>query len=159
MEEWLGARAGDSPCCEVCGDRPCRTMEVDGQTYEAIPEDLIVKAAILAEHDRLAAESLLEHRHTGSAVAREFKRQATPRTIGMVLMKHGVFSFGDTARESYERMIDLVDRAERYLAAQRAWRSAKMSASGGMGCVGSRKAGRFQVIVGGKGLVSMQRAR
>lgn len=48
MEEWLGASAGNSPCCEVCGDLPCRTMEVDGQTYEAIPEDLIVKAAIIA---------------------------------------------------------------------------------------------------------------
>jgi hypothetical protein len=48
MEEWLGARAGSSPCCAVCGDLPCRTMEVDGRTYEAIPEDLIVKAAIIA---------------------------------------------------------------------------------------------------------------
>jgi rhamnose utilization protein RhaD (predicted bifunctional aldolase and dehydrogenase)/NAD(P)-dependent dehydrogenase (short-subunit alcohol dehydrogenase family) len=55
------------------------------------------------------------------AVAREFKRQATPRTIGVVLMKHGVFSFGDTARESYDRMIALVRRAERYLESQRAW--------------------------------------
>ncbi len=57
------------------------------------------------------------------AVAREFKRQATPRTIGMVLMKHGVFSFGATARESYDRMIDLVDRAERYLESRRAWKA------------------------------------
>lgn len=48
MEEWLGARAGNSPCCEVCGNLPCRTMEVDGQTYEAIPEDLIVEAALIA---------------------------------------------------------------------------------------------------------------
>lgn len=48
MEEWLGAIAGNSPCCEVCGDLPCRTVQVDGQTYEAIPEDLIVKAAIIA---------------------------------------------------------------------------------------------------------------
>lgn len=48
MEQWLGARAGNSPCCEVCGDLPCRTMEVDGQTYEAIPEELIIKAAIIA---------------------------------------------------------------------------------------------------------------
>jgi rhamnose utilization protein RhaD (predicted bifunctional aldolase and dehydrogenase)/NAD(P)-dependent dehydrogenase (short-subunit alcohol dehydrogenase family) len=45
-------------------------------------------------------------------VAREFERQATTRTIGMILLKHGVFSFGATARESYERMIDLVSRAE-----------------------------------------------
>ena len=55
------------------------------------------------------------------AVAREYERQATPRTVGVVLLKHGIFSFGDTAREAYERMIDLVDRAERHLAEHRAW--------------------------------------
>jgi rhamnose utilization protein RhaD (predicted bifunctional aldolase and dehydrogenase)/NAD(P)-dependent dehydrogenase (short-subunit alcohol dehydrogenase family) len=55
-------------------------------------------------------------------VAREFKRQATPRTIGVVLLKHGAFSFGNSARESYDRMIELVQRAERYLESQRAWR-------------------------------------
>ncbi len=42
-------------------------------------------------------------------------------TIGMVLLNHGVFSFGDSAEESYERMIALVSRAEAYLAEQRAW--------------------------------------
>jgi rhamnose utilization protein RhaD (predicted bifunctional aldolase and dehydrogenase)/NAD(P)-dependent dehydrogenase (short-subunit alcohol dehydrogenase family) len=34
---------------------------------------------------------------------------------GMVLMNHGVFTFGDDARESYERMIRLVSMAEEYL--------------------------------------------
>jgi rhamnose utilization protein RhaD (predicted bifunctional aldolase and dehydrogenase)/NAD(P)-dependent dehydrogenase (short-subunit alcohol dehydrogenase family) len=34
---------------------------------------------------------------------------------GMVLMHHGLFTWGATARESYERMITLVDLAERYL--------------------------------------------
>ncbi len=48
-------------------------------------------------------------------------QQAGPNTIGMVLMKHGMFSFGATARESYERMIALVERAERYLADHNAW--------------------------------------
>lgn len=48
LEAWLGARAGNSPCCEVCGDLPCRTVEVDGQTYEAVPVDLIVKAGLIA---------------------------------------------------------------------------------------------------------------
>ncbi len=43
------------------------------------------------------------------------------RTLGIVLMNHGIFSFGDTARESYERMIELVTRAESYLAARDAW--------------------------------------
>lgn len=37
---------------------------------------------------------------------------------GIVLLNHGVFSFGDDARSSYERMIALVTRAEDYLAAQ-----------------------------------------
>ena len=43
------------------------------------------------------------------------------RTLGMVLEHHGVFSFGDGARESYERMIFLVRQAEDYLRAQKAW--------------------------------------
>jgi len=51
----------------------------------------------------------------------EFAKQRSPNTIGMVLMNHGIFSFGDTARESYERMIDLVSRAEDYLRQQQAW--------------------------------------
>jgi len=34
----------------------------------------------------------------------------------IVLEKHGIFSWGDTAEESYERMIDAVTRAERSLA-------------------------------------------
>jgi rhamnose utilization protein RhaD (predicted bifunctional aldolase and dehydrogenase)/NAD(P)-dependent dehydrogenase (short-subunit alcohol dehydrogenase family) len=54
-------------------------------------------------------------------VAREFVRAATAETIGLVLMKHGIFSFGESARESYERMVDLVGRAEAYLARHRAW--------------------------------------
>lgn len=49
------------------------------------------------------------------ACAREFPRQAHAGTLGMVLLNHGIFSFGDTARESYERMIGLVRRAEDYL--------------------------------------------
>lgn len=48
MEEWLGARAGHSRCCEACGDLPCRTLEVEGQSYEAVPAELIVKAALIA---------------------------------------------------------------------------------------------------------------
>ncbi len=35
---------------------------------------------------------------------------------GIVLLNHGVFSFGDDAKSSYERMIALVSRAEDYLA-------------------------------------------
>jgi len=44
--------------------------------------------------------------------------EAHPGVEGLVLLKHGVFSFGETARESYERMIALVTAAEDYLAAK-----------------------------------------
>src|SRR5436305_3785161 len=42
--------------------------------------------------------------------ARLFPAAAGPRTIGMVLLQHGIFSFGDSARESYERVIALRTR-------------------------------------------------
>ena len=38
---------------------------------------------------------------------------AQPDAIGMVWANHGVMTWGDTAHESYDRMIDLVSRAER----------------------------------------------
>ena len=38
-----------------------------------------------------------------------------PKAEGLILDKHGIFSFGASARESYERMIDLVTRAEERL--------------------------------------------
>jgi rhamnose utilization protein RhaD (predicted bifunctional aldolase and dehydrogenase)/NAD(P)-dependent dehydrogenase (short-subunit alcohol dehydrogenase family) len=53
--------------------------------------------------------------------AREFPKQAKKGTVGMVLLSHGVFSFAEDARESYELMIELVSLAEKYLAAQKAW--------------------------------------
>ncbi|MCC7397238.1 MAG: bifunctional aldolase/short-chain dehydrogenase [Planctomycetes bacterium] len=47
------------------------------------------------------------------AVADAFER--APRCRGIVLAKHGLFTFGATARESYERTIELVERARRYV--------------------------------------------
>jgi rhamnose utilization protein RhaD (predicted bifunctional aldolase and dehydrogenase) len=41
---------------------------------------------------------------------------ARPGLKGMILLNHGVFSFGDTARASYERMIELVSIAEGHIA-------------------------------------------
>lgn len=35
-----------------------------------------------------------------------------PGVEGMILLKHGVFTFGDTARQAYERMIEMVTLAE-----------------------------------------------
>ena len=53
--------------------------------------------------------------------AREFPKQASSKTVGMVLVSHGIFSFGADARESYERMIELVSMAEEYLQKRKAW--------------------------------------
>ncbi|MCC6890803.1 MAG: bifunctional aldolase/short-chain dehydrogenase [Hyphomicrobiales bacterium] len=44
------------------------------------------------------------------AAADVFER--TPGVEGLILHKHGIFSFGESAREAYERMIALVSRAE-----------------------------------------------
>jgi rhamnose utilization protein RhaD (predicted bifunctional aldolase and dehydrogenase)/NAD(P)-dependent dehydrogenase (short-subunit alcohol dehydrogenase family) len=44
---------------------------------------------------------------------------ADPSVGGLVLVKHGIFSFGADARQSYERMIALVTLAEERLARQR----------------------------------------
>jgi rhamnose utilization protein RhaD (predicted bifunctional aldolase and dehydrogenase)/NAD(P)-dependent dehydrogenase (short-subunit alcohol dehydrogenase family) len=54
-------------------------------------------------------------------VAERFPHEAHAGTLGMVLMNHGLFTFGDTAQASYERMIRLVDEAETYLKQHNAW--------------------------------------
>jgi hypothetical protein len=54
LEDWLGATVGASGCCSVCGDNDCRTLEVDGSSFEAVPEQLIVKAGLLAAASLLA---------------------------------------------------------------------------------------------------------
>jgi rhamnose utilization protein RhaD (predicted bifunctional aldolase and dehydrogenase)/NAD(P)-dependent dehydrogenase (short-subunit alcohol dehydrogenase family) len=43
--------------------------------------------------------------------------EARPDVQGLILLNHGIFSFGPTCRDSYERMIGLVSRAEAYIAA------------------------------------------
>jgi rhamnose utilization protein RhaD (predicted bifunctional aldolase and dehydrogenase)/NAD(P)-dependent dehydrogenase (short-subunit alcohol dehydrogenase family) len=62
--------------------------------------------------------------------ARLFAAESTSSTIGMVLVNHGIFSFGATAREAYERMIELVTRAENYLARRGAWNIPQPAADG-----------------------------
>lgn len=42
--------------------------------------------------------------------------ERAPHSEGMVLLKHGIFTWGDTARDAYERMIGFVGMAEEALA-------------------------------------------
>jgi rhamnose utilization protein RhaD (predicted bifunctional aldolase and dehydrogenase)/NAD(P)-dependent dehydrogenase (short-subunit alcohol dehydrogenase family) len=50
----------------------------------------------------------------GFGLAKEAARAfaAAPGAIGLILHKHGIFTFADTAREAYERMIEMVSLAE-----------------------------------------------
>jgi rhamnose utilization protein RhaD (predicted bifunctional aldolase and dehydrogenase)/NAD(P)-dependent dehydrogenase (short-subunit alcohol dehydrogenase family) len=41
---------------------------------------------------------------------------AAPAVEGLILIKHGIFTFGESAREAYERMIEMVSLAEAHLA-------------------------------------------
>jgi rhamnose utilization protein RhaD (predicted bifunctional aldolase and dehydrogenase) len=40
-----------------------------------------------------------------------------PSVKGLLLLKHGIFTFGDTARESYGLHVDAVRKAEEYAGA------------------------------------------
>jgi len=64
LEEWLEAQTGESKCescCDAVGDDvKCRTVSLEGRTYEAIPAELIVRAGFLA------ASRLLESSETAS---------------------------------------------------------------------------------------------
>jgi rhamnose utilization protein RhaD (predicted bifunctional aldolase and dehydrogenase)/NAD(P)-dependent dehydrogenase (short-subunit alcohol dehydrogenase family) len=57
------------------------------------------------------------------AAARAF--EANPQAEGMILLKHGIFSWGDTAKEAYDRMILFVSMAEDRLASTTGRRSEK----------------------------------
>ena len=58
----------------------------------------------------------------GFALARKAAEvfEQDPSVEGLILLKHGIFIFGETAREAYERMIEMVSLAE-----ARLWRDRK----------------------------------
>jgi hypothetical protein len=55
LEEWLGAKVGKSLCGFCCTELSeqveCRTVEVEGQVYETVPANLIIRAGLLAASD------------------------------------------------------------------------------------------------------------
>jgi rhamnose utilization protein RhaD (predicted bifunctional aldolase and dehydrogenase)/NAD(P)-dependent dehydrogenase (short-subunit alcohol dehydrogenase family) len=56
----------------------------------------------------------------GFELSRAVNRALSEHTCceALVLIQHGIVTWGETARESYDRMIELVTRAERFLAAR-----------------------------------------
>ena len=57
----------------------------------------------------------------GLAKACAAAHEEDPSVEGLILLKHGIFTFGGTAGEAYERMIAAVDRAEAHVARRRRW--------------------------------------
>jgi len=109
-------------------DTAAPNPSVETLLHAFIPETFIDHAhsvAVLGLADQPDAERLIEAVY-GERVACvryvmpgfELAKQAAlayesrPGLEGLVLIRHGVFSFGATARESYERMIALVSLAE-----------------------------------------------
>jgi rhamnose utilization protein RhaD (predicted bifunctional aldolase and dehydrogenase)/NAD(P)-dependent dehydrogenase (short-subunit alcohol dehydrogenase family) len=60
-----------------------------------------------------------------------YPQHSGPNTIGMLLLNHGLFTFGETAKVAYERMIEFVSRAERYLAEHEAWSTVSLGGTSG----------------------------
>ncbi|MBF0214797.1 MAG: bifunctional aldolase/short-chain dehydrogenase [Magnetococcales bacterium] len=67
--------------------------------------------------DRVA---ILPYVHPGFALARAAAdlQAASPGCVGMVLMHHGLITWGETARQAYDTTISLVNRAEEFIAKQ-----------------------------------------
>lgn len=51
LEDWIGATVGKSQCCAVCGESECRTISTEQNTFETIPENIIIRAGLLAAAD------------------------------------------------------------------------------------------------------------
>ncbi len=89
--------------------------------------DAIIALTTLTDGETCVDEALggaavtIPYIHPGLAVALQAHRalEGQPRARGIVLERHGLVTFGETAREAYERTTDLVRRAERYIGRRR----------------------------------------
>ena len=90
----------DQPSGGLSGEKICR--EIFGRALVWVP--YVMPGFALAKHCIEAYEAALA-------------RGDSPGVI--VLERHGIFTFGETAKESYEAMIAAVTQAERYIGDQR----------------------------------------
>jgi hypothetical protein len=70
LEKWIDGEVGESQCCDVCGPTDCRTTIVDGETYEEIPAELIIKAGLIAASSIVGSkesESCCDNNSTGKS--------------------------------------------------------------------------------------------
>ena len=77
-------------------------------------------ARALVEEALGASAAVLPYVEPGFQLAKAASEAAAaaPAACALVLMKHGLITWGSSARESYERHVELVSRAERFAAAR-----------------------------------------
>lgn len=92
------------------GEARCRAIFGDALVWVPYVMPGFALAKRCAEAFEAAAERARAHDRAAPSV--------------MVLQRHGLFTWGESAKESYERTIDAVSRAEAYIAAQRKSRAA-----------------------------------
>jgi rhamnose utilization protein RhaD (predicted bifunctional aldolase and dehydrogenase)/NAD(P)-dependent dehydrogenase (short-subunit alcohol dehydrogenase family) len=98
-----------------------RVRKIYGGSVIVIPYVMPGFELARAVYERLVSAAAGQDKAAGRQRAGAAGPALPDSILGMVLLKHGIFSFGDTARESYERMIHLVQLAEDHLHAHRAW--------------------------------------
>jgi rhamnose utilization protein RhaD (predicted bifunctional aldolase and dehydrogenase)/NAD(P)-dependent dehydrogenase (short-subunit alcohol dehydrogenase family) len=114
-----------------CAGRP----SVEALLHAFLPPRFIVHShanPVLCLSDQPAAEELLRaavgegvtllpYVPPGFPLAKEMVRvfEARPDARGIIVAKHGLFTFADEARTAYERHLEIVDACERFLAARR----------------------------------------
>lgn len=112
--------------------------EAPDASIEALLHALLPHRAVLHSHadsivaltNQPAAEDLVNEVYGDSVVvipyvmpgfslakicSEEWGKQATDKTTGMVLLNHGLFTFGDTMESAYEQHIKLITMAEKRL--------------------------------------------
>ncbi len=82
LEEWLQAKAGKSQCSGACGTSECRTLIVDGQTYESVPSALFVKAGLLAGANLIQTQSQPANPWDPTAAWKQGPSGCCPITLG-----------------------------------------------------------------------------
>ncbi|MGH7176110.1 MAG: bifunctional aldolase/short-chain dehydrogenase [Tepidisphaeraceae bacterium] len=112
-------------------DATAPTPSVEALLHAFVPHKFIDHthaSAVLALVDRADGASLARELYgrrmgivpyimPGFALAKTAMEtfEEDPGVHGLILHKHGIFTFGGTAREAYERMIEMVSRAERHV--------------------------------------------
>jgi hypothetical protein len=54
LEDWIGAKTGQSKCCDTCGTSDCKTVSVGESVYETVPAELVIKAGLLAASEMIS---------------------------------------------------------------------------------------------------------